>query len=100
MSLAEVVDTGNMRINPNTAPSDVAKLASRPKAIGAAETSSLGTDKAALSASEAVDEAWQRLAAARPEKVAQARALLSSDVYPSEAQLGKVAGLLAKHLSR
>jgi len=51
-----------------------------------------------LGAPERLDRASARTPTVRPEQVARAKALLADGAYPSEATLGKVADLLARHL--
>jgi hypothetical protein len=55
-------------------------------------------DPPSLAASEKLNQAFEQTTTVRPERVARAKALLADGIYPSEATLGKVADLLAKHL--
>jgi anti-sigma28 factor (negative regulator of flagellin synthesis) len=64
----------------------------------AARQARVRQDSPALSASEKVNRTLEQTSAVRPEKVARAKALVADGDYPSEADLGKVADLLAQHL--
>jgi hypothetical protein len=59
---------------------------------------SLEPDKVSLNQSQALDLALQQTDAVRPEKVAEARALLNADSYPSPTVIEAVASLLAAQL--
>lgn len=53
-----------------------------------------------MSQSDDINRALDQAPAARADKVAQAKALLADGTYPSDADLGKVADLLARNLDQ
>lgn len=71
----------------------VRQAATRPAAATAADDSAVSFD-----ATQSLQQTLQQGPAVRPEKVAQANALLSDGNYPSDAALNQLAGLLANRL--
>lgn len=66
-----------------------------------ARPAAAATDDSSVSfnASQSLQQALQQAPQVRPEKVAQANALLSSGNYPSDADLNRLAGFLANRIS-
>ena len=87
-----------MRVNPNPDPSEIAALQATTVKRQAPATPA--TDNVSLAGSQKLAEALKQTPEVRPEKVAEAKRLLQDPSYPSDAVLGKVAGLLAQHLQR
>ena len=63
-----------------------------------AEASSAPDDSSVSFSSQSLQQTLQQSAQVRPEKVAQANALLSDSNYPSDAALDQLAGFFAKRL--
>jgi hypothetical protein len=89
-----------MPIIPNNEPAATPRVPASSKGQAAAQGLQLEPDKAALDHSEALDRALQETPEVRPERVAQAKALLNDDFYPPADVLAKIASLLAEHLSQ
>lgn len=67
----------------------------------ARQTANAGTpapDSSVSLTSQSLKETFQQASAPRPEKVAQANALLNDGTYPSDAALTQLAGFLAKRI--
>ena len=88
-----------MRITPNNEQGGAAPIASQAEPQVQVSKPQLGKDEATMTDSQALDRAWERTPAVRPEKVAQAKALIKDASFPSDSQIGQLADLLAKHLS-
>ena len=61
-------------------------------------TGAAGGDASVSFSTQTLQDALQQSGQARPEKVAQASALLSDGNYPSDADLNRLAGFLANRL--
>ena len=68
------------------------------KANAADHKPTLEGDQLTTTDSEGLNRTLQQTPAVRADKVAQARALIADDSYPSHAQVAQVAELLAKNL--
>jgi len=68
------------------------------RANAAVAKPTLEGDQLTLSGSDALNPTLGQTQTARAEKVAQAKALLQDSSYPSAAQVGQIAELLAKNL--
>jgi hypothetical protein len=89
-----------MRLNSigeSTATSASAGLAPR-KTNAADQKPTLEGDQLTMTDSEGLNRALQQTPTVRADKVAQAKALIADDSYPSAAQVAQVADLLAKNL--
>ncbi len=62
------------------------------------ETNEGNTDSSVSFSSQALQDTLKQSAAVRPEKVAQATALVNDSKYPSDAALNQLAGFLANRL--
>jgi hypothetical protein len=87
-----------MYVNPEREATRIAGVPPKARTAAAAPAPQLQPDTVSLAGTEGLDRAWQQTPAVRPEKVAQAKALLTEEAYPSEAVLDKVAALIAEHL--
>jgi hypothetical protein len=63
-----------------------------------ASSSSSNDDSSVSFSSQSLQDSLKQSASARPEKVAQASALVNSGNYPSDADLNRLAGFLANRL--
>jgi len=73
----------------------VQQAATRAAGAGAAGAAS---DSSVSFSSQSLQDTLKQSSQARPEKVAQASALLSDSQYPSDADLSRLAGFLANHV--
>ena len=64
----------------------------------ARRTESAAADSSVSFAAKSLQQTLKQTPSVRPEKVAQAQALLSDSNYPSDAALGQLAGFLAKRI--
>jgi hypothetical protein len=75
----------------------VQQAASRPTAAATGATGA-DADSAVSFSTQALQDSLKQSSQARPDKVAQANALLSDGNYPSDADLSRLAGFLANRL--
>ena len=88
-----------MRISASSELTGMNEIPSGPRSKTAAAAPGLGEDKLEGTQTEALERAQAQTPVVRPEKVAQARALIQDPGYPSADVLGQVASLLANHLT-
>jgi hypothetical protein len=69
-----------------------------PRPTAAATGGAAGTEASVSFSTQTLQDALKQSGQARPEKVAQASALLSEGNYPSDADLNRLAGFLANRL--
>lgn len=98
MSLAKAKIAQTMALERTNGPAATSGVEAPLKGAAATKQPRLEPDNASLNQSQALDLALQQTEAARPEKVAEARALLNDDAYPSSAVIEQVASLLADQL--
>lgn len=63
-------------------------------------TAKTETDNMSFERTTALEQVLKKIPMVRPEKVAQATALVANPNYPSDAELNRVANLLAQHLNQ
>ncbi len=86
--------------DPNHEPAATPGLKARPRGQAPTQGPRLEPDTAALSGAEALDRAWQETPEVRPERVAQAKALLKDVSYLPAEVVAKIASLMAERLSQ
>lgn len=84
-----------MRVNAN---SELSGLNAIQTARSKAQKPGPEKDKLTLAGTQQLNQTLAKVPEVRSEKVAQARQLISDPSYPSEAQLGKIANLLADNI--
>ncbi|MGO9202481.1 MAG: hypothetical protein ACLQM8_18310 [Limisphaerales bacterium] len=85
-----------MSANASNQPEATPGSPGRPRGQAAGQEPRLEPDKADLNGSEALDRALQETPEVRPEKVAQAKALIEDAAYPSADVVAKIASLMAE----
>lgn len=84
-----------MRVNPNSGPTSVTQASPRPTG----QPPSLGQDKLALNAANALNNALDQTPAVRPDKVAQAQSLISDKTYPPDEVIDGISKLLGAKIA-
>ena len=80
-----------MRVNPNN---DAGAVSATPRRVAVAEPR-LGQDQLAPSKTESLNRSLEQTPATRPDKVAEAKALIQDGSYPPEVIIRKISALLA-----
>jgi len=83
-----------MRVNPNSEASAVSATPGRT----AAPAPRLGQDQLALTATESLNQSLGQTPEVRPDKVAEAKALIEDGTYPPAVIIRKISALLAINL--